>query len=725
MLSVAVPTYNEATNLPGLLERLGAALTGLGEPFEVILVDDDSPDGTSALARSLEPRYPWLRVLTREHQHDLSTAVLAGWSQARGELLAVIDGDLQHPPELLPRLVERLRSGGADIVIASRHVKGGGVSHWSLWRRVISWAATLLADLVLPGTLSRVRDPMSGFFVLRRQVVEQAPLRPVGYKILLEVLAKGNYQKTEEVPYIFQERARGGSKLGPGHAWRYLLHLAAISLDIGEFRRICSYVAVGAAGAIVNFSAFALLARGFGLSPRLAIPLATLCAAVNNFVWNDRFTFPETRRRAPGLVASASRFQRFLSICMAGALVNILLAAALIRFLGMRAEWAVAAGIAAGGAWNFLLNSRLTWRVWWDRNLHVRRLPFGDRPPLPETLRCNLCGGGQFVLLCHGVRRAGAADGGAFRCTSFEHGDYTNIVRCVTCSLVMQAPVDSPEQIEESYRSVSDPTYTREEQGRVRTFDRLLGEIEEITARLSAGSDGQPCLPRAGRRLLDVGCYTGVFLERARKRGWDVTGLEPSAWAAAIARRRGFPVLNRLLSEATRPCGGRTPDDGGPAPCLDAETFDLLTAWDVIEHFVDPRADLATAAGLLKPGGLMALSTMDVESTFARLLGPRWPWLMHMHLYYFSPDTLRALLSRCGLEVVEVRRHRRIVSARYLLQKLAAQSAAFSPLLLLLARLPLLGGIHVPVNLGDIINVYAEKPARTQAVSGEPSAATS
>ena len=138
--------------------------------------------------------------------------------------------------------------------------------------------------------------------------------------------------------------------------------------------------------------------------------------------------------------------------------------------------------------------------------------------------------------------------------------------------------------------------------------------------------------------------------------------------------------------------------------------FDVVTVWDVIEHFCNPRAEIERVARLLKPGGLLALSTMDVESGFARLLGPRWPWFMRMHLYYFSPDTLGALLERAGLEVVEVRRHRRIVSARYLLEKAAAQSSPLSGLFRRAARLPLLGRIHVPVNLGDIINVYARKP---------------
>ena len=213
MLSLVVPTYNERHNLPTLLERLQSALADCGEPFEVIVVDDDSPDGTAAAARSLQPRFPWLRVRARKHQRDLSTAVLAGWFEGRGDILGVIDGDLQHPPELLPTLLRRLKETGADLVIASRHVRGGGVSRWSPLRRLISWGATLMAGFILPGTLSRVRDPMSGYFLVRRAIIEGAPLRPVGYKILLEVLAKGEYQEVEEIPYIFQERHRGGSKL--------------------------------------------------------------------------------------------------------------------------------------------------------------------------------------------------------------------------------------------------------------------------------------------------------------------------------------------------------------------------------------------------------------------------------------------------------------------------------------------------------------------------------
>ncbi len=711
MLSLVVPTYNERHNLPALLERLEGTLSGCGEPFEVLVVDDDSPDGTSELARSLTTRYPWLRVITRTQQRDLSTAVLAGWFEARGDLLGVIDGDLQHPPELLPTLLARLKECDADLVIASRHVRGGGVSQWSLFRRLVSWAATLMAGVILPGTLSRVRDPMSGYFLMRRRVIDGMPLRPVGYKILLEALAKGDYDRVEEVPYIFQERFRGGSKLGPRQTWQYLLHLAAIALDTGELRRVMSYAAVGLSGAVVNLGGAAALVHVMGMPAVAALPAATGLAIVNNFLWNDRFTFPETGRRLPGWAAAGSRFLRFLWVVLVGALLNLTVAGTLLRGLRLPLELAVLCGIVTASAWNFLVNSRITWKVWWDRRVHLRRWRSDAVPAPPLDLVCNLCGGRQFIVLYCGRGGGPPSRPDLFCCTSLDHGDYTNILRCVSCSLVVQAPADSPAEIEECYRRVQDPVYLREEQGRVRTFDGLLDELDEAlrtASRRAAAGRGVS----GGRKLLDVGCYTGVFLERARRRGWEVAGVEPSRWAAEVARRRGFPVFNGLLKEtASAPTGP------------EAQSFDVITVWDVIEHFTDPMAEVRRLEQLLKPGGLLALSTMDVESGFARVLGPRWPWFMRMHLYYFSPDTLRAMLARCGLVVIRVRRHRRIVSARYLLEKAAAQSGRLGGAFRLAARLPLLARLHLPVNLGDIVNVYALKPLAPPAAQPGPAPA--
>src|SRR5712691_11626204 len=168
MISIVVPTYNEVRNIENLVQKAGAALAATGEEFELIVVDDNSPDETAAEVRRLQGNRSWLRLLVLENPRDLSKAVLTGWRAARGDVLGCMDADLQHPPEMLPELVARLRISGADIVVASRHVRSGGVSDWHLFRRVISWTATLLATFILPGTLSNVRDPMSGFFLMHR-----------------------------------------------------------------------------------------------------------------------------------------------------------------------------------------------------------------------------------------------------------------------------------------------------------------------------------------------------------------------------------------------------------------------------------------------------------------------------------------------------------------------------------------------------------------------------
>lgn len=238
MISLVVPTYNERENVARLVERAGVALGTTGEAFELILVDDNSLDGTAEEIRQLQAGLPWLRLVVRQNERDLSTAVLAGWRAARGEILGCMDGDLQHPPELLPKLAERLRQTNADLVVASRAVEHGGVSEWKFRRRIISWTATLLARLLLPGKVRSVRDPMSGFFLLKRAVIEDVELRPLGYKILLEVLSRGVYAHAVEVPYTFQERAHGGSKIGASQVWSYLRHLLRIRLGTGQSRRL-------------------------------------------------------------------------------------------------------------------------------------------------------------------------------------------------------------------------------------------------------------------------------------------------------------------------------------------------------------------------------------------------------------------------------------------------------------------------------------------------------
>lgn len=228
-LSLVIPTYNERQNIGRLIQCVTRALAKTLERFEIIVVDDDSRDGTWQEAEEIAKGNPHLRVIRRRGAKGLATAVLAGWEAAEGELLGVMDGDLQHPTGVLPALVRCILDSRADIAIASRNVKGGGVSENRPIRRLIGWGARSLAVLALPKIRKSVRDPLSGYFLMKRSVIESASLRPVGYKILLEVLVRGKYQTVTEVPYVFEERKTGRSKLGPKLCLQFFVHLWRLS----------------------------------------------------------------------------------------------------------------------------------------------------------------------------------------------------------------------------------------------------------------------------------------------------------------------------------------------------------------------------------------------------------------------------------------------------------------------------------------------------------------
>jgi dolichol-phosphate mannosyltransferase len=218
-LSVIVPTYNERENILPLMERISRSFPNGG--YEVIFVDDNSKDGTADAVRSLKD-YP-LQLLVRTDKRGLASAVVDGVALAKAPVIGVIDADLQHPPEVLPKLLDSINSG-ADIAIGSRYVPGGDCRGWSLTRRIISKGAIMLAHLVLPGT-RKIHDPMSGYFMFRKKSIDMARLKPTGFKILLEMLVVGGAKQVAEVPYIFDVRARGESKLSSKTQVDYLKHL--------------------------------------------------------------------------------------------------------------------------------------------------------------------------------------------------------------------------------------------------------------------------------------------------------------------------------------------------------------------------------------------------------------------------------------------------------------------------------------------------------------------
>jgi len=372
--SLVIPTYNESKNIQRLVQILSDTLARvLGDRFELIVVDDDSPDCTWAVAQAMVADYPHLRVMRRQGERGLSTAVIRGWQVARGRFLGVIDGDLQHPPETLLGLLEAVQNG-ADLAVASRHVDGGGVSTWSALRRFLSRGAQVLGLVLLPGVISRVSDPMSGYFLVRREAIADCLLNPLGYKILIEVIGRGDIQQIAEVGYVFQERQEGASKV----TWRqyrdYLHHLVRLRVEggrIGQLTRrldfpigrFLRFGLVGLSGLVIDTAMLYLLHGLWGLGLTRSAIAAAEIAIVNNFLWNDRWTFGDMAQSQRQRGKMLKRFLKFNVICLMGLILKVLLLNVLFNVLQINPYVANVLAIAIVTVWNFWVNLKLSWRT--------------------------------------------------------------------------------------------------------------------------------------------------------------------------------------------------------------------------------------------------------------------------------------------------------------------------------------------------------------------------
>ncbi|MFN6468709.1 MAG: glycosyltransferase [Nostoc sp. SerVER01] len=374
--SLVIPTYKERDNIKNIVSILSQLLDeSIPGKYELIVVDDDSPDLTWEIAQSLTTEYPQLRVMRRQQERGLSSAVIRGWQAATGNVLGVIDGDLQHPPEVLMQLLRNVEQG-ADLAVASRHVEGGGVSSWSVVRRLLSRGAQLLGLIILPGVLGRVSDPMSGYFMVRRSAIANARLNPVGYKILLEVIGRGKVNQVAEVGYVFRERTEGESKVTWKQYIDYIHHLVRLRLSTGRVGRLKRKVnfpvgrflrfgLVGLSGVFVDMAVLYLLSDPTTLAWPLTRSkiIAGEIAILNNFLWNDAWTFADVSARQQEWNQRLKRFVKFNVICLAGLVLNVLILNLVFNFLIPNRYIANLIAIAVATIWNFWVNLKLSWRV--------------------------------------------------------------------------------------------------------------------------------------------------------------------------------------------------------------------------------------------------------------------------------------------------------------------------------------------------------------------------
>jgi dolichol-phosphate mannosyltransferase len=355
-LSVIVPTYNEAGNLAMLIQKLSQVLAGIS--WEVIFADDNSPDGTHRLAKQIALADPRVRCLRRVGRRGLAGACIDGILSSSAPYVAVMDGDLQHDEAILRRMLHRLEDGDADIVVGTRYSKGGSAFGLAGHRGVISKFATMLTTSLLPVPVS---DPMSGFFMVRRDRFEEvAPqLSHDGFKILLDLLATARNLRVAEEPYLFRARVQGESKFDLRASLEFLGLLAAKATGDVIEPRFVPYAFVGTLGLAIHFLVLKSALQAMGLSFEAAQSLATLFAMITNFFANNVLTYKDLRIRGWRVLKGIAIF---CAIGATGFVANIGVAHWL--YGGNHVWWiAGAAGALIGAVWNYAMSSRLVWRL--------------------------------------------------------------------------------------------------------------------------------------------------------------------------------------------------------------------------------------------------------------------------------------------------------------------------------------------------------------------------
>ncbi|MDI3327146.1 MAG: glycosyltransferase family 2 protein [Alicyclobacillaceae bacterium] len=352
MISIIVPTFNEDQAVRLLVDRIEAALKDL--PYELIFVDD-STDDTPKVLEELARTRQRIRYVHREGKRGLATAVLQGFQLAKGSVLAVMDADLQHPPEVIPEMYKKIL-GGAEVVVASRFLPQGDDGGLKGIRKFVSRTARWIGRAALQ-RVRAVSDPMSGFFMVHRRVVEGVNWNPVGWKILMEILVKGRYVRLAEVPYAFQPRVANRSKMSGREMLNYLRHVGRLVLQSPDDRRFWLFALVGASGVGVNAFLFSLIA-GLNVPPETAGFVSASLAMIWNFAWNSWWTWRDVGQGDPLPVI----FAKYVIVALVGIAVNLAVLSALYRWLEVPEEAANLVGIFCGAAVNYRLNDRWTWR---------------------------------------------------------------------------------------------------------------------------------------------------------------------------------------------------------------------------------------------------------------------------------------------------------------------------------------------------------------------------
>jgi len=372
-ISIIIPTYNESQNIISILKSIGSNLPK-NLNTEAIVVDDNSPDGTGKLVEDYLKNFKkmadyTIEIIHRKAKDGLGSAILKGIQQAGGDTIVVMDCDFSHPPQIIPKLIESIKKYQYDIVVASRYIKGGKIQGWSLKRKIMSKFATLIAK---KGLGIDTKDPMSGFFAFKRNIIKGLNIDAIGYKFLLEILVKTKNVSIKEIPYTFQDRELGSSKLSIKTIFDYYrsvwkLYRYGKPLEKQEKRSSVKFLykagrfyTVGASGFIVNYMISLLLTGGVSELWYLHANVIGIIASIStNFILNKTWTFGDRDFRVKKTIFQYGKFAMFSSL---GALVQLGMVYFLVDNNSISYPLALILAVMTAAFGNFVLNKKWTFK---------------------------------------------------------------------------------------------------------------------------------------------------------------------------------------------------------------------------------------------------------------------------------------------------------------------------------------------------------------------------
>ncbi|MEL0221875.1 MAG: glycosyltransferase, partial [Deltaproteobacteria bacterium] len=607
LLSIIIPTYKEAGNIQNLIEEILEYCDR--DSLEILVVDDNSQDGIDEQIRLIYERGINVTLLQRLENRGLATAVKFGMDRANGKYLVCMDADLSHPPAVIPKMLRVLEDKRAvEVVVGSRYVEEGGFAgEWNQYRQWNSKISTMLANLVIHDL--GVKDPMSGYFCIRKEVYQRAAyIKPIGYKILLELLVKCGCSKVVEVPITFRERAKGESKLNLREQMNYLNHLSRLfDFSHPQWSAAIKYLIVN----VLGVSLMLLVWLSLPTIEEVIVPVALSylgVIAINVFFFGRYVHYNADQMEVGFPWISFTLITTAEYVFVLGFGFFVLNSVSMAGLLGLG---------ALGALFRFMLRKLVGHDSRGPEVISNYKNSFNYSS---EEVSCLGCGNHHF---------------------SYPYiNKFRWLLQCKSCGFMFVHPQPTKEELDEIYsENYFDEWGSKEAKDALRkikkmTYESQLVEIEKIQKIYT---------------VLDIGCGLGYSLDAAKEHGYKVAGVESNQSVVSEIRKRHEQVytdLNEVLELRKK--------------------YDLVTLMEVLEHLPDLPKFFSQLHQMTHENSLVMLTTIDADSGRAKFLKDGWYHIHHDHLWYFTPRICTVLFERNGFHVGCIKPADKFFSIRYI-----------------------------------------------------------